>query len=70
MTPHGPVTPGLTPGRTPLRDKLNINSEEHLADPAFAKTLVNKQTDTLNAMKKKFTYKPEAFLMAWSMLSD
>lgn len=41
MTPRGAVTPGLTPGRTPLRDKLNINSEEQLADPAFAKHLVN-----------------------------
>lgn len=41
LTPRGAVTPGLTPGRTPLRDKLNINSEEQLADPAFAKHLVN-----------------------------
>lgn len=41
MTPRGPVTPGLTPGRTPLRDKLNINSEEQLADPAYAKHMVN-----------------------------
>lgn len=42
MTPRGAATPGLTPGRTPLRDKLNINSEEQLADPAFAKHMVNK----------------------------
>ncbi|XP_054879331.1 cell division cycle 5-like protein [Poeciliopsis prolifica] len=35
MTPRG--TPGLTPARTPLRDKLNINTEDQLADPAFAK---------------------------------
>lgn len=41
MTPRG--TPGLTPGPTPLRDKLNINSEEQLADPAFAKHLVKTQ---------------------------
>lgn len=40
MTPRGPVTPGLTPLRTPLRDKLNINSEEQLADPAFSKHMV------------------------------
>ncbi|CAG6016432.1 unnamed protein product [Menidia menidia] len=39
LTPRGAVTPGLTPGRTPLRDKLNINSEEQLADPTFAKHL-------------------------------
>uniref|UniRef100_A0A3Q1EVE1 Cell division cycle 5-like protein n=1 Tax=Acanthochromis polyacanthus TaxID=80966 RepID=A0A3Q1EVE1_9TELE len=37
MTPRGTTTPGLTPGRTPLRDKLNINSEEQLTDPAYAK---------------------------------
>ncbi|XP_038160530.1 cell division cycle 5-like protein [Cyprinodon tularosa] len=35
LTPRG--TPGLTPARTPLRDKLNINAEDQLADPAFAK---------------------------------
>uniref|UniRef100_A0A8C8G6I9 Cell division cycle 5-like protein n=1 Tax=Oncorhynchus tshawytscha TaxID=74940 RepID=A0A8C8G6I9_ONCTS len=37
LTPKGPgtVTPGVTPGRTPLRDKLNINTEEQLADPAY-----------------------------------
>jgi hypothetical protein len=42
LTPKGPgtVTPGVTPGRTPLRDKLNINSEEQLADPAYARHLV------------------------------
>ncbi|XP_006784022.1 cell division cycle 5-like protein [Neolamprologus brichardi] len=37
MTPRVGGTPGLTPGRTPLRDKLNINTEEQLADPAYAK---------------------------------
>lgn len=42
VTPRGAVTPGLTPSRTPLRDKLNINSEEQLADPAYAKHLVSK----------------------------
>lgn len=41
MTPRGAVTPGLTPGRTPLRDKLNINAEEQLADPAYAKHAVS-----------------------------
>uniref|UniRef100_A0A673CTD1 Cell division cycle 5-like protein n=1 Tax=Sphaeramia orbicularis TaxID=375764 RepID=A0A673CTD1_9TELE len=35
MTPRGAITPVLTPGRTPLRDKLNINSEEQLSDPAY-----------------------------------
>uniref|UniRef100_A0A3Q2VT78 Cell division cycle 5-like protein n=1 Tax=Haplochromis burtoni TaxID=8153 RepID=A0A3Q2VT78_HAPBU len=35
MTPRVGGTPGLTPGRTPLRDKLNINTEEQLADPAY-----------------------------------
>ncbi|XP_072292722.1 cell division cycle 5-like protein [Eucyclogobius newberryi] len=37
VTPRGAVTPGLTPGRIPLRDKLNINSEEQLSDPAYTK---------------------------------
>uniref|UniRef100_A0A3P8T8H7 Cell division cycle 5-like protein n=1 Tax=Amphiprion percula TaxID=161767 RepID=A0A3P8T8H7_AMPPE len=37
MTPRGAATPSLTPGRTPLRDKLNINSEEQLTDPAYGK---------------------------------
>ncbi|XP_030604478.1 cell division cycle 5-like protein [Archocentrus centrarchus] len=37
ITPRVGGTPGLTPGRTPLRDKLNINTEEQLADPAYAK---------------------------------
>ncbi|XP_029962617.1 cell division cycle 5-like protein isoform X2 [Salarias fasciatus] len=39
VTPRGAATPGLTPGRTPLRDKLNINSEEQLGDPSYAKHL-------------------------------
>lgn len=50
MTPRGAVTPGLTPGRTPLRDKLNINSEEQLADPAYAKHLVNTHLYTCDAV--------------------
>uniref|UniRef100_H3CWV8 Cell division cycle 5-like protein n=1 Tax=Tetraodon nigroviridis TaxID=99883 RepID=H3CWV8_TETNG len=37
LTPRAAATPGLTPGRTPLRDKLNINPEEQLTDPAYAK---------------------------------
>ncbi|KAF6737409.1 Cell division cycle 5-like protein [Oryzias melastigma] len=37
VTPRGLATPGLTPGRTPLRDKLNINTDEQAADPTFAK---------------------------------
>lgn len=41
MTPRVAVTPGLTPGRTPLRDKLNINPEEQLTDPAYAKHVVS-----------------------------
>lgn len=44
LTPRGAVTPGLTPVRTPLRDKLNINSEEQLADPAYAKHMVSTQS--------------------------
>lgn len=41
MTPRVAVTPGLTPGRTPLRDKLNINPEEQLTDPTYAKHVVS-----------------------------
>lgn len=47
LTPRGGLTPkpavGTTPGRTPLRDKLNINPEEGMADysdPSYAKQLV------------------------------
>lgn len=47
LTPHSGMTPkptvGVTPGRTPLRDKLNINTEEGVVDytdPTFAKHLV------------------------------
>ncbi|XP_014046498.1 cell division cycle 5-like protein [Salmo salar] len=49
LTPKGPgtVTPGVTPGRTPLRDKLNINTEEQLADPAYAKHLQRESREQL-----------------------
>lgn len=47
LTPRGGLTPkpvaGTTPGRTPLRDKLNINPEEGMADysdPSYAKQMV------------------------------
>uniref|UniRef100_A0A8C2WSL5 Cell division cycle 5-like protein n=1 Tax=Cyclopterus lumpus TaxID=8103 RepID=A0A8C2WSL5_CYCLU len=49
MTPRGPVTPGLTPLRTPLRDKLNINSEEQLADPAYTKHM---QRESLQQLRQ------------------
>ncbi|KAI9514917.1 CDC5 cell division cycle 5-like protein [Dissostichus eleginoides] len=49
MTPRGAVTPGSTPARTPLRDKLNINSEEQLADPAFSKHL---QRESLQQLRQ------------------
>ncbi|XP_008320731.1 cell division cycle 5-like protein [Cynoglossus semilaevis] len=49
LTPRGPVTPGLTPGRTPLRDKLNINSEEQVTAPAFAKHM---QKESLQQLKQ------------------
>lgn len=37
---------GTTPGRTPLRDKLNINPEEGMADysdPSYAKQMVRNE---------------------------
>lgn len=47
MTPHSGMTPkptvAVTPGRTPLRDKLNINTEDgsvDYTDPAYTKHLV------------------------------
>lgn len=50
LTPHSGMTPkpsiGVTPGRTPLRDKLNINAEDGVvdyADPAYAKHLVGRK---------------------------
>lgn len=54
MTPHGGMTPkpsvGVTPGRTPLRDKLNINTEEggvDYSDPSFAKHLQRESREQL-----------------------
>ncbi|XP_016308794.1 cell division cycle 5-like protein [Sinocyclocheilus anshuiensis] len=54
MTPHGGMTPkpsvGVTPGRTPLRDKLNINTEEggvDYSDPSFAKHLQKESREQL-----------------------
>ncbi|TNN62806.1 Cell division cycle 5-like protein [Liparis tanakae] len=52
LTPRGPVTPGLTPLRTPLRDKLNINSEEQLADPAYTKHMVNESVLRPSSMEQ------------------
>uniref|UniRef100_A0A8C1GGT0 CDC5 cell division cycle 5-like (S. pombe) n=1 Tax=Cyprinus carpio TaxID=7962 RepID=A0A8C1GGT0_CYPCA len=50
MTPHSGMTPkpsvGVTPLRTPLRDKLNINTEEggmDYSDPSFAKHLESRE---------------------------
>lgn len=56
LTPRGPVTPGLTPGRTPLRDKLNINSEEQVTAPAFAKHMVNKHGSGWDGNSQQFHY--------------
>uniref|UniRef100_A0A672NS64 Cell division cycle 5-like protein n=1 Tax=Sinocyclocheilus grahami TaxID=75366 RepID=A0A672NS64_SINGR len=54
MTPHSGMTPkpsvGVTPGRTPLRDKLNINTEEggvDYSDPSFAKHLQRESREQL-----------------------
>ncbi|KAI7805030.1 cell division cycle 5-like protein [Triplophysa rosa] len=54
MTPHGGMTPkppvGVTPGRTPLRDKLSINTEEggvDYSDPSFAKHLQRESREQL-----------------------
>ncbi|KAI4884617.1 hypothetical protein NFI96_034578, partial [Prochilodus magdalenae] len=54
LTPHSGMTPkpsmGVTPGRTPLRDKLNINSEDGVvdyADPAYAKHLQRESREQL-----------------------
>ena len=56
VTPHVAVTPGSTPGRTPLRDKLNINPEEQLTDPAYAKHVV-REASSLFLLKKVFPLK-------------
>lgn len=54
LTPHSGMTPkpsiGVTPGRTPLRDKLNINAEDGVvdyADPAYAKHLQRESREHL-----------------------
>ncbi|XP_052009569.1 LOW QUALITY PROTEIN: cell division cycle 5-like protein [Xyrauchen texanus] len=54
MTPHSGMTPkpsvGVTPGRTPLRDKLNINTEEggvDYSDPSYAKHLQRESREHL-----------------------
>ncbi|KAF4084171.1 hypothetical protein AMELA_G00125950 [Ameiurus melas] len=54
LTPHSGMTPkpsiGVTPGRTPLRDKLNINAEDGVvdyADPAYAKHLQRESREQL-----------------------
>uniref|UniRef100_A0A8C3BGH7 Cell division cycle 5-like protein n=1 Tax=Cairina moschata TaxID=8855 RepID=A0A8C3BGH7_CAIMO len=54
LTPRGGLTPkpvvGTTPGRTPLRDKLNINPEEGMADysdPSYAKQLERESREHL-----------------------
>ncbi|XP_017944231.1 cell division cycle 5-like protein isoform X3 [Neopelma chrysocephalum] len=54
LTPRGGLTPkpalGTTPGRTPLRDKLNINPEEGMADysdPSYAKQMERESREHL-----------------------
>ncbi|KAI1895903.1 hypothetical protein AGOR_G00111550 [Albula goreensis] len=54
LTPQGGLTPkpamGVTPGRTPLRDKLNINAEDGMvdySDPAYAKHLQRESREQL-----------------------
>ncbi|TSM77309.1 Cell division cycle 5-like protein [Bagarius yarrelli] len=54
LTPHSGMTPkpsiGVTPGRTPLRDKLNINAEDGVmdyADPSYAKQLQRESREQL-----------------------
>ncbi|KAL7873074.1 hypothetical protein AOLI_G00121450 [Acnodon oligacanthus] len=54
LTPHSGMTPkpsmGVTPGRTPLRDKLNINAEDGVvdyADPTYAKHLQRESREQL-----------------------
>lgn len=55
LTPRVAGTPGLTPGRTPLRDKLNINPEEQLTDPAYAKHAVSE--DASLSLLKTFVFR-------------
>ncbi|GAA6109314.1 cell division cycle 5-like protein [Tachysurus ichikawai] len=54
LTPHSGMTPkpsiGVTPGRTPLRDKLNINAEDGVVDytdPSYAKHLQRESREQL-----------------------
>ncbi|XP_063771276.1 cell division cycle 5-like protein [Pseudophryne corroboree] len=54
LTPHGGMTPkpviAATPGRTPLRDKLNINPEDGSVDyndPAYMKQLERESREQL-----------------------
>lgn len=54
LTPRGGMTPkpviGATPGRTPLRDKLNINPEDGMVDyndPAYIKQLERESREHL-----------------------
>ncbi|XP_006625730.1 cell division cycle 5-like protein [Lepisosteus oculatus] len=54
LTPRGGLTPkasvGVTPGRTPLRDKLNINAEDGMVDfndPSYAKHLERESREQL-----------------------
>ncbi|KAI5618926.1 cell division cycle 5-like protein [Silurus asotus] len=54
LTPHSGMTPkptiGVTPGRTPLRDKLNINAEDGVVDytdPAYAKHVQRESREQL-----------------------
>ncbi|XP_078001466.1 cell division cycle 5-like protein [Glandiceps talaboti] len=52
MTPKAVLGPGQTPGKTPVRDKLNINPEENLAemdDLHFAK---HQQREMKSLLKK------------------
>ncbi|XP_028855826.1 cell division cycle 5-like protein [Denticeps clupeoides] len=54
LTPHSGMTPrpsvGVTPNRTPLRDKLNINTEDGVVDytdPSFSKHLLRESREQL-----------------------
>jgi hypothetical protein len=59
LTPRSGTTPkpvtNSTPGRTPLRDKLNINPEDGMADysdPSYVKQMVN--VNSLLILRKFF----------------
>jgi len=50
MTPKATPSPAMTPGRTPLRDKLNINTEDGVvdySDPAYTKHLQRESREQL-----------------------